>query len=106
MPKPLNVGVLFAALGDDIRLMLVARLCSRGPASINSLASGSAVTRQAITKHLHVMEKAGLARCRRSGRESLWKLDTRRLGEAKRYLDQISAQWDDALGRLKHFVED
>ena len=106
MTKPRRVDVLFAALGDEVRLALVRRLCEEGPKSISSLANGSRITRQAVTKHLRVMEKAGLARCRRSGRESVWELETSRLEDAKRYLDRISHDWDDALLRLKRFVED
>ena len=74
--------------------------------SITRLTAGSKVTRQAITKHLGVMQKAGLVRSARHGRESVWQLDQRRLEDARRYLDQISKQWDDALGRLRKFVED
>lgn len=96
---------MFAALGDQTRLWLVARLCDGGPLSITSLTAGSRVTRQAITKHLRVLENAGLVRSRRRGRESLWQLEQHRLREARRYLDQISAQWDEALDRLKSFVE-
>jgi DNA-binding transcriptional ArsR family regulator len=67
---------------------------------------GSKVTRQGITKHLRVMEQAGLVRSTRQGRESVWQLDRQRLEDARRYLDLISKQWDDALGRLRKFVED
>jgi DNA-binding transcriptional ArsR family regulator len=97
---------LFAALGDQTRLRLVSRLCDHGPMSITGLTTGSKVTRQAITKHLRVMEKAGLVRSTRRGRESVWQLDQKRLRDARRYLGQISEQWDDALGRLREFVED
>ena len=97
---------LFAALGDKTRLRLVSRLCDDGPLSIARLTVGSKVTRQAITKHLRVMEEAGLVRSARHGRESVWQLDLQRLQEARRYLDLISKQWDDALGRLRAFVED
>ena len=74
--------------------------------SITRLTAGSDLTRQAIAKHLHVMEGAGLARSVRHGRESVWRLDLQRLDDARRYLDLISKQWDDALGRLREFVED
>jgi DNA-binding transcriptional ArsR family regulator len=74
--------------------------------SITRLTAGSKVTRQAITKHLRVMQQAGLVRSARHGRESVWELDPQRLEEARRYLDLISRQWDDALGRLRQFVED
>ena len=96
---------LFAALGDETRLRLVARLCTDGPMSIARLTAGSHVTRQAVAKHLRVMERARLVHCSRRGRESIWELDQRRLADARRYLDQISAQWDDALARLRDFVE-
>jgi len=105
-PEPKRSARLFAALGDKTRLRLVSRLCDDGPLSIARLTAGSKVTRQAITKHLRVMEKAGLLRSARHGRESVWQLDRRRLEEARRYLDLISKQWDDALGRLRAFVEE
>jgi DNA-binding transcriptional ArsR family regulator len=97
---------LFAALGDETRLALVARLCAGGPQSISRLTSGSAVTRQAITKHLDVLAGAGLVRDAWRGRERIWQLDTARLEEAGRYLDRISKRWDDALARLKKHVEE
>ncbi|HLN58735.1 MAG TPA: metalloregulator ArsR/SmtB family transcription factor [Thermoanaerobaculia bacterium] len=96
---------VFAALGDETRLAVVARLCARGPQSITRLTTGSAVTRQAITKHLNVLAGAGLVRDVRRGRERIWELDTKRLDDASRWLDQISKRWDEALGRLKRFVE-
>lgn len=102
----LDSAPLFAALGDEVRLRLVARLCDEGPLSITRLTAGSRVTRQAITKHLRVMESAGLVRSRRRGRESVWQLEQQRLRVARRYLDIISKQWDEALGRLREFVED
>ncbi len=97
---------LFAALGDKTRLRLVSRLCDDGPMSITRLTTGSKVTRQGITKHLRVMEEAGLVRSTRHGRESIWQLDRQRLEDARRHLDLISKQWDAALGRLRELVED
>jgi DNA-binding transcriptional ArsR family regulator len=97
---------ILAALGDETRLRLVSRLCHEGPMSITSLTSGTPISRQAITKHLHVMQGAGLVRNTRQGRESYWELDRRRLEQVRRNLDLISKQWDDALGRLRKFVED
>ena len=96
---------LFAALGDETRLHIVARLADQGPMSITRLTSGSRVTRQAVTKHLLVMESARLVHCRRHGRESLWQLDPQPLAEAQRYLAMISNQWDGTLARLQKFVE-
>ena len=96
---------IFAALGDETRLQIVARLCGEGPLSITRLSEGAGVTRQAITKHLNALSSAGLARNVRTGREQIWELDTRRLEMARRCLDHISDQWDVALNRLKAFVE-
>ena len=102
----LSSAPLFAALGDDVRLKLVIRLCEGGSASISKLTSGTGVTRQAVTKHLRVMQNSGLVRSTRRGRERLWQLNQLRLQDARRYLDLISQQWDAALSRLRHFVED
>jgi DNA-binding transcriptional ArsR family regulator len=96
---------LFAALGDETRLRLVSRLCARGPASIARLASRAGVTRQAVTKHLHVLARAGVVRGTRRGREHVWELAPEQLAEARRLLESISRDWDDALSRLKSFVE-
>src|ERR1043166_7874958 len=85
---------IFAAPGDETRLRLVARLSAGGPMSIARLTSGASVTRQAVTKHLHVLADAGLACSSRKGRESVWELERRPLDEARRCLDGISAQWD------------
>ena len=106
MAGPKASAPIFAALGDETRLRLVSRLCNGGPMSITRLTAGTTVTRQAITKHLRVMEQAGLVRSRRRGRERLWQLEQRRLADARHYLELISRQWDDALDRLREFVED
>lgn len=97
---------LFAALGDKTRLQLILRLCHNGPTSITKLGTGLRMTRQAVTKHLRVMHDSGLVRCTRQGRESIWQLDQHRLNDIRHYLDLISEQWDDALSRLRGFVED
>jgi DNA-binding transcriptional ArsR family regulator len=96
---------LFAALGDETRLFIVARLSAGEPMSIVRLAAGTGVTRQAVTKHLHVLSRAGFVRSRRAGRDSLWELEAKRVREAQQSLERISAQWTDALGRLKSLVE-
>jgi DNA-binding transcriptional ArsR family regulator len=97
---------VFAALGDATRLSLVGRLSVEGPLSITRLSEGTGVTRQAITRHLHALGDAGLVRDARRGRERVFELDLKRLEVARRYLDQISAQWDEAAERLRAFVED
>jgi len=101
-----HAAPLFAALGDETRLRLVSRLCAGGPLSIAELTTGGAVTRQAVTKHLHVLADAGLVSDVRRGRERIWQLEVQRLEEARRCLDQISKGWDEALDRLKTFVEE
>jgi DNA-binding transcriptional ArsR family regulator len=100
-----DAAPVFAALGDETRLRLVARLCHDGPLSIARLTEGLPLTRQAITKHLRMMEKAGLVHVTRQGRETLWELEPRRVDDARRHLDAISTRWEEALARLKAFVE-
>lgn len=100
-----SAAPVFAALGDAGRLRIVARLCESGPLSITQLAAGAAISRQAITKHLHALSNAGLACHERRGREALWRLETPRLAEIQQFLGQISARWDEALDRLKLLVE-
>jgi DNA-binding transcriptional ArsR family regulator len=99
-------ALVFAALGDETRLALVGKLTSGEPQSISRLAEGSSLTRQAISKHLRVLEDARLVAHVRAGRESLFELRPEPLDEIRAYLDRVSAQWDDALMRLKLFVED
>jgi DNA-binding transcriptional ArsR family regulator len=96
---------VFAALGDDTRLALVAKLCGRRPYSISQLTRGSKLTRQAITKHLRVLESAGIVHSARAGRESRFEFDPQPIAGIKEYLDFVSEQWDQALSRLKSFVE-
>ncbi len=98
-------ATVFAALGDETRLALVAKLCGGAPRSISQLARGSKLTRQAITKHLRVLERAKIVRSVRAGRESLFEFDPEPIEEINKYLDFVSRQWDQALSRLKSFVE-
>ena len=97
---------VFAALGDGTRLQVVARLCSEGPLSIVRLAENASVSRQAVSKHLRVLEEAGLVRSSKEGRENVYTLQPRALSDAKRWLDAISLEWDHTLQRLRAFVED
>lgn len=96
---------LFAALGDATRLSLVAKLCRGRPRSISQLTRGSRLTRQAITKHLRVLENAGVVHSVRAGRESRFEFDPAPIVEGRKYLELVSEQWDQALARLKSFVE-
>jgi DNA-binding transcriptional ArsR family regulator len=102
----MDPAALFAALGDPTRLSLVGKLSVDTRLSIARLTEGSALTRQAVTKHLRVLETAGVVRSERSGRESLYRLEPAPIAEMRSYLDDISRQWDDALSRLKAFVEE
>jgi DNA-binding transcriptional ArsR family regulator len=97
---------IFNALGHEARLALIGKLSRGQRQSISLLADGLALTRQGVTKHLRVLEQAGLVRNSRVGRESLFELEPNALAVARRRLEDISAQWDDALGRLKTFVEE
>jgi DNA-binding transcriptional ArsR family regulator len=98
-------AALFAALGDETRLSLVARILGDEPRSISELTKGSRLSRQAITKHLRVLENVGIVRRERRGRESLYEFDPLAIEEAKQHLDLVSRQWDRSLARLKAFVE-
>lgn len=104
--KRQNPALAFAALGDETRLALVTKLSSRQPYSISQLTRGSKLTRQAITKHLRVLESAGIVHSVRAGRESQFKFDPLPMEGIKQYLDFVSEQWDQALLRLKAFVEE
>lgn len=96
---------VFAALGDETRLALVIKLARGQPSSISQLTAGSRLTRQAITKHLRVLEDARIVRSVRAGRESRFEFHAEPIAEIRSYLDFVSEQWDRALARLKSFVE-
>jgi len=99
-------AAIFAALADPTRLLLVRRLSSGRPLSITQLAAGTHITRQGVTKHLHVMSHAGLVKGARQGRQQLWELNPDQVVHARRCLDRIARDWEDALQRLKSFVEE
>lgn len=98
-------AAIFAALGDPTRLSLLTRLSDGQSRSISALSADGRLTRQAVTKHLRVLEGAGLVRGERVGRESRFAYRPEPVDEARAYLDTVSAQWDGALGRLKALVE-
>jgi DNA-binding transcriptional ArsR family regulator len=104
--KPRAHAPLFAALGDETRLRLLARLSDGELHSIAQLTAGSRLTRQAVTKHLRVLERVRIVHCTRSGRESLFAFDPQPIDELRQYLDLVSERWDQTLARLKSFVED
>lgn len=105
VPALTDSAPVFAALGDATRLKLVALLCAGCALSITQLTAATALTRQGVTKHLHVLAGAGLVQHVKVGRERRWHLDPARLSTARSSLDRIAGQWDDALLRLKALVE-
>jgi DNA-binding transcriptional ArsR family regulator len=100
-----DAAPIFAALGDRTRLALVAKLSDGQPRSIALLSADTEMTRQAVTKHLRILEDAGLVRSARAGRESQFELRPESIVQMREYLDDVSRQWDDALARLRAFVE-
>jgi DNA-binding transcriptional ArsR family regulator len=105
-PQTKASAILFAALGDETRLRIVLRLARGEPVSITELSAGGEITRQAVTKHLHVLAGAGLARGSRLGREQRWALDRKQVEQARAFLEAVSQGWDDRLARLKTMVEE
>ena len=97
---------IFAALGDETRLMLVSKLSDGKPQSISELTRGLDLSRQAVTKHLQVLEEAGLVKSQYHGRENIFQFRPKKLEDMKGYLEQVSRQWDLAIDRLKSFVEE
>jgi DNA-binding transcriptional ArsR family regulator len=96
---------LFAALGDPVRLAMIARLSGDGPLATVELKRDTGVSRQAVTKHLYVLESAGLVSSDRVGRDRQWRMQANQLAAAREYLDEMSKLWDRRLERLKAFVE-
>jgi len=96
---------VFAALGDPSRAAIVERLCAHGPASITALAAGAEITRQAVTKHLRVLEDARLVTSEKTGRETIYEFTPARLDDARKALDAMTSHWDQAIERLRKLVE-
>ncbi len=103
--SPAAAAPVFAALGDATRLGILLRLRQDGPLSTTRLTANIRISRQAVTKHLETLEKARLLSSRHEGRERVWTLEAGRLKDAQAYIEQISGQWDQAIGRLRAFVE-
>jgi len=105
LARKLAYAPVFAALGDETRLLLIAKLANGKPNSIVQLTDGTNLTRQAITKHLRVLEAVGLVKSIRAGRESLFELDPKPMTRLRDYLGLVSEQWVLTLSRLKKLVE-
>ncbi len=97
---------IFDALGDPNRLRIIVRLCEAGPSSTSQVTQAIPVTRQAASKHLQLLESAGLVSSSRRGRERVWTVRTEPLAQASDYLTQLSRRWDAAVDRLRAYVED
>jgi DNA-binding transcriptional ArsR family regulator len=97
---------IFAALGDETRLSLIARLSRASGQSISQLAKGTKLTRQAVTKHLQILQRVGLVRSVRKGRETLFEFDATPIETMTQYLDLVSSQWDKKLTDLQTFLEE
>jgi DNA-binding transcriptional ArsR family regulator len=97
---------LFDALGDPTRLRIFTRLCDGGPSSTSQVMQVIPVSRQAVSKHLSMLEGVGLVHSRKHGRERIWRVRTQPLVQASDYLNQLSNRWDHAIERLRAFVED
>ena len=102
---PADPSPVFAAMGDRTRLALLDRLGAARTLSISELTRGTGLSRQAITKHLRVLEGAGLVRCSRVGREARFALQREWLTSMQSWLEELSEQWDAALERLRAHVE-
>ncbi len=103
---PSDLAAVFFALGDRTRLQLVTLLCAGSALSIAQLTASTDMTRQAVTKHLQILADAGLVRDLKAGRERLWQFEPAAMEEARRSLELIGRQWEQALGRLKALLED
>jgi DNA-binding transcriptional ArsR family regulator len=107
LPRDLRrTAPVFAALGEDVRLALVYRLCTHGPLSTPQLRDGAGITRQAVSKHLEILESAGVVRSRRVGRERVWEVDPTAFQSTQEWLKALSRGWNRAVARLKAFGED
>ncbi len=96
---------VFDALGDPHRLQMVIRLCDVGPSSTGQVAQSIPLSRQAATKHLEVLQTVGVVSSSKRGRERIWTVEPQPLAAASDYLSALSQRWDNAIERLRAFVE-
>jgi DNA-binding transcriptional ArsR family regulator len=100
------VGAVFSALADGTRREVVARLSAGGPATPTELAGSLPVTRQAVAKHLALLESAGLVEVTRAGREAHYRLTPAPLADAMTWMAEVGAQWDQRLGALRALLDE
>ena len=99
-----RVAAVFTALADPSRRLLVERLASEGASTATQLAAGLPVTRQAVAKHLALLESAGLVHRSREGRHTIVQLDPRPLEDASAWMERMEREWDDRLAALAEHV--
>lgn len=99
-------AAVFAALGDPTRLALFETLADGRARSIAELSSAAPMSRQGVTKHLAALERAGVLRRERRGRETRFRIRPAAIADVRNYLGAIAEQWERALVRLKNFVEE
>jgi DNA-binding transcriptional ArsR family regulator len=97
---------LFDALGDPNRLRIITRLCNGGPCSTTKITEVVSISRQAATKHLVLLEAVGLVSSQRHGRDRIWRVQPKPLTDASEFLNALSQKWDNAIDRLRTYVED
>jgi DNA-binding transcriptional ArsR family regulator len=95
-----RIGAVFAALADPTRREVVRTLSERPDLTASHLAGQLPMTRQAVTKHLAALDRAGLVRGRREGREMRYTLTPAPLADAMDWMAAVGAEWDDRLARL------
>jgi DNA-binding transcriptional ArsR family regulator len=96
---------LWTALGDPTRIRLLDLLLERGEATASTLAGALPITRQAVSKHLAVLERDGFVTAHRSGREVRYAVRGDRLDQASAALERIAARWDTRLKAIKRMAE-
>lgn len=96
---------VYTALADPTRRLILERLFRDGPYSVTQLAAPLSMTRQAVSKHLNVLQDAGLLESELRGRERVNRASPAPLGEVNRWLEACSAEWDARLDRLQHYVD-
>lgn len=105
-PSTTRAASVFDALGDPHRLRIVIGLCDTGPSSTLRVAQAVPLSRQAATKHLELLQAVGVVSSAKRGRERIWAVQPEPLTAASDYLTALSNRWDQAIGRLKAFLED
>lgn len=96
---------MFEALADPVRRRLVSQLAESSPRTATQLAQHHTISRQAVVKHLAILERARLVATQRAGREKHYILTPEPLKQLGRWIDTVSVRWEARLARLKRLVE-